>query len=49
MEQEYAPTTRAITGQRPIWELAAINNQQKVLIVDRVNGVKVKTTEGYRK
>lgn len=47
--KEYAPTTRAITGQRPIWQIAAANNAKPVVITDRVKGKKVKSVEGYRK
>lgn len=46
---EHAPAQRAQTGQRPIWQLAAINNAKPVIVTERVNGRKVKTVEGYRK
>ena len=43
------PLNRARGGQRQIWHVAAENNKKPLTVVDRVNGVKVKSVTGFRK
>ena len=43
------PISRAENKYRPWWEVVSDHNKKRVVITDRVCGVKVKTTTGHRK
>jgi len=43
------PLSRAESKYRPWWEVVSEHNKKKVVITDRVNGEKIRTTTGYRK
>lgn len=40
--------SRTRTQYKPWWQSVAENNAKKKVVIDRVNGVKVKTVSGYK-